>query len=198
MVAAVVTFLLVTLGPILTFRAVRSSGDYLVEDLQSAALASGIVMVIAAAWTLGIELFLSGRFGSRSGLYDSFVVALFAPWSLAGIAMVLFRAVEQGMYGAVPLGLGLQVTASAAFVATFIIARAHRSETARPERATSTATPERGRLRLERDVHRDVERVLSRADAADLNDAAVAIGMGELVRRGILSENRAAAMLRPM
>jgi hypothetical protein len=191
MAVAVATFLLVTLGPIPTFRAVRSSGEYLVDDLQVAALVSGIVMVIAAAWVLGAELLRSGRFGSRSGIYDSFVVALFFLWSLAGIVMVLVRAERHGIYGTVSFGLILQGAALVLFAVSFVVARAHRRATAERQ----VGAPEQERLRLERTVHHELDRVLSTAHASDLDRAALASGLGELVRRGVVSEHRAQALL---
>ena len=192
----VIAVLIAALGPVLSFTSVRTINEFLVDDLGLAALSSGIVMLLPAIW-FAVTEHVDSRFGgSLLGMYGAFVLGLLAAWSLFGVGSILVRLLEREGSGAVFLGLLLQIIAVVLYLTSAVTAHGdqHRAEALRSSDEADAQAIRRSRA--DAAAHRRIRHVISRADGSELDRAAVAAGLQDLVRREMLSLRRAEDILR--
>jgi len=190
--------IVLAIGVTLASRSVRSSGDYFVDDLQTAAISSGIVMLVSAVWFTGTEIVPNPWSGSRAGGWGwGFYLAL-AAFSCAAIGAVLFRFRDQSQHGDAWIGLVAQCAALAILLVGFLAARRNRAEAEERALAASRSAPEDERARRAARLRRDTARAIAKASGGDLDRPAAMEGLRVLYTQGRLPPERTEAVLRQL
>ena len=197
-VLTLVGVIVFAVGAILSFRSVRTSNDYFIEDLETAAIASGIVLVIAALWFSGTELARNRWSGSRAGGWgwQFYLVPIAA--TVAAIGSIMFRLRDQSVHGDVGVGLALQFVALALYAVALVGALRNREEAAALKAAAAKSAPEKHLARHNTQMRRETAWAVSKAPAGELDRDAAADGLRQLYEQGRLPADRTETILRAL
>jgi hypothetical protein len=194
--ANVVAILVLAVGPILVFPSVRTSNDFLINDLATAAVASGVLMVIAAAWFASVELFLTPWGGTRRGIYGATFFVVPIVLSALGIASTLYRMREYGAFGTIAMGATLQFVALVLYIVALLAALRNRKEAAAMKAEAGLKAPELQRARQVAHLRRDTKWALGKAPASEIDRGAASAGLRALYESGKLPADRVETILR--
>jgi len=185
-------------GAILSFRSIRTNNDYFIDDLETASISSGAVLLVAALWFAGTELVRNPWSGSRAGGWgwQFYLVPIGA--TVAAIGSVLFRIRDQLVHGDVGIGLTLQFVALALYVVALVAALRNREEAAALKAEAATTAPEKHLAKHNRQMRRETAWAVSKAPAGELDRDAAADGLRQLYEQGRLPADRTEAILRTL
>ena len=195
---ALIGVIVFAFGAALSFRAVRSSGEYLVDDLQTASISSGVVLVIAGLWFAGTELVRNPWAGTRAGGWGWPFYFVPGGATVAAIVSVVLRLRDQSEHGAVGAGLTLQVVALALFLVALGAARRNREEAATLRAETAKTAPAKHLAKHNTQMRRETAWAVSKAPAGELDRDAAVDGLRQLYEQGRLPANRAETVLRQL
>ena len=198
LVLALVWVIVFAIGVILSLRSVRTDNDYFVEDLQTASISSGVVLLIAALWFAGTELVRNPWAGSRAGGWGwAFYLVLIAG-TCAAIGSVFFRIRDQSVHGDVGLGLTLQFLALALFAVALVGALRNREEAAALKAEAAKAAPDTHLAKHNTQMRKETAWAVSKASPGELDRDAAADGLRQLYEQGRLPASRVEAILRTL
>ena len=198
LVLALVWVVVFAIGVILSLRSVRTDNDYFVEDLQTASISSGVVLLIAALWFAGTELVRNPWAGSRAGGWGwAFYLVLIAG-TCAAIGSVFFRIRDQSVHGDVGLGLTLQFLALALFAVALVGALRNREEAAALKAEAAKAAPDTHLAKHNTQMRKETAWAVSKASPGELDRDAAADGLRQLYEQGRLPASRVEAILRTL
>ena len=186
------------LGASLSFRAVKASSEYIVDDLQTAAISSGIVLAIAGLWFAGTELVRNPFSGTRVGGWGwpFYLVPIAA--TVAAIVSVISRLRDQNVHGAVGIGLILQFAALALFVVALVGARRNREEAAALKVEAAKTAPAKHLAKHNTQMLRETAWAVSKAPEGELDRDAATAGLRQLYEQARLPEMRIETVLRQL
>lgn len=195
---AVLSVVAMAVGPALAYRSVKTSSEFIINDISAAALSSGIVMALTAAWFLASELIPSARIGGRPGTWVWPVYVLAIVFSVAAIVTVSYRFSAHGSSGTAIVGSWLQVVALALYIVALIVALRNRGTNERHTDEAAKASRRRIVDELDADLRRRTARALANAGLDELDRMAAQQGLRELYDQARLPADRAEKVLRDL
>jgi len=195
---ALVGVIVLAVGVTRATRSVRSSSEYFVDDLQTAAITSGIVLLVSAVWFTGTEIVRNPWSGSRTGIWGWAFYLVPIAFTCFAIGSVLFRFRDQSVHGEAWIGLLIQCAALAVYLVGLLAARSNRAEAAERALAASRSAPEDERVRRAARLRRDTARAIATARGGELDRPAAVEGLRLLYVNGRLPPERTEAVLRQL
>ncbi|MET4583266.1 Na+-transporting methylmalonyl-CoA/oxaloacetate decarboxylase gamma subunit [Conyzicola nivalis] len=197
-VLALAGVILLAIGTILSLRSIRTDNDYFVEDLQTAAISSGAVLLIVALWFAGTELIRNPWAGSRAGGWGWAFYLVPIAATCAAIVSIVFRIGDQSVHGAVGVGLTLQFVALAVFVVALVGALRNREEAAALKSEAAKTAPDKHLAKHNTQMRKETAWAVSKAAPGELDRDAAAAGLRQLYEQGRLPAERTEAILRTL